>query len=276
MRASVNGVELHYEVEGRGRPCIVLSPLGIAPFQHTLSRRLRDALRLIFVELRASGRSGGTLDEITIDVLLDDLEALRVALGIPSTLLMAHSGSALLALALAALHPESIDGVVGIAAPPASPLSYESIRSAHFERHASEERKALLREAEAAQRDPSATEEEKQRAWARSRLALTWFDMGFDTAEIEGLQIPAPRWVQKVVFELLLDRDLPATFERVRCPVFLALGVHDYLTPPVLWDEHRARIANLEVALFENAAHWPHVEEHERFEEALLAWLDRL
>ena len=100
----INGTRLYYKTIGTGEPIIFLHGSGgshryFLPFMEELA----DAHQLVFYDQRGTGLSDGQLrfSAITIDKFVDDLEALRVALGFEKVSLIGHSRGAIIALAYA-------------------------------------------------------------------------------------------------------------------------------------------------------------------------------
>jgi proline iminopeptidase len=87
--------------------------LGCWDFMHAQGDRLADRVRVIGVDQRGvlrSGPVGGS--PVTVQTLVDDLEALREALGIASWTVVGHSAGGAYALDYASAHPESVRAVV--------------------------------------------------------------------------------------------------------------------------------------------------------------------
>ena len=79
MNVSVPGADLFYSARGSGPACLVLTGIGTKPYERLTPPPLADRFRLVFVDLRGSGRSTGEPTELTFDVLARDLEAVRLA-----------------------------------------------------------------------------------------------------------------------------------------------------------------------------------------------------
>ena len=82
---SVTGAELFYSTRGNGPACLVLSAIGAEPYKRLTPPQLSDQLRLVYVDLRGSGRSTGEPTDLTFDVLAADLEAMRADLAVDRT-----------------------------------------------------------------------------------------------------------------------------------------------------------------------------------------------
>lgn len=79
---SVEGAGLHYVIEGKGTPCLVLGHLESE--RRILSRELRNYFRFVFMDLRHEARSSSSLEisKITLDTYLDDIDKVRRTLSL--------------------------------------------------------------------------------------------------------------------------------------------------------------------------------------------------
>jgi pimeloyl-ACP methyl ester carboxylesterase len=118
MYIQINDARLHYVVDGRGVPCMIMGRAGTPFYERTFSRRLRQSLHCVFVEPRGSGRSEGEIAAVTFETITADMDALRQALGIQRMLVLGQSGNGLMALAYARAYPEQTLGVVLVGTPP--------------------------------------------------------------------------------------------------------------------------------------------------------------
>ncbi|UZJ32690.1 alpha/beta fold hydrolase [Streptomyces endophytica] len=113
-----DGTPLAYRIQGEGRPVVCL------PGGPTDSRYLGDLgglsahHQMIFLDLRGTGASAIPEDTATYrcDRLVDDVEALRVHLGLTRIDLLGHSAGANLATQYAARYPERV-GKLALIAP---------------------------------------------------------------------------------------------------------------------------------------------------------------
>lgn len=80
MFAKLNGLNIHYVVEGEGLPCVIPSLMGTPIYERTFSANLRKHLKLIFLELRANRSDVGDVKSLSPDRIVDDLDRLRDAL----------------------------------------------------------------------------------------------------------------------------------------------------------------------------------------------------
>lgn len=118
-----NGVRLWYEVAGNRAsdlPPVVFLHGGPGQGSHHFAAlagpSLEPSLRMVYLDQRGSGRSERPwTGDYAIPTLVDDLEALRVALGVPEIAIIAHSFGGLLALEYAATYPSSVSSMVIVA-----------------------------------------------------------------------------------------------------------------------------------------------------------------
>ncbi|MFJ9736762.1 alpha/beta fold hydrolase [Streptomyces sp. NPDC101166] len=106
-----DGTELAYHVRGEGEPLVVLpgGPMQASEYLGDLGG-LTAHRRLILLDPRGTGDSAVPADPATYrcDRQIDDVEALRVRLGLDRMDVLAHSAGGNLALLYAARHPRRV------------------------------------------------------------------------------------------------------------------------------------------------------------------------
>jgi len=108
MIVSAKGAELFYSTRGQGPACLVLSAIGTRPYERMTPPELSDRLKLVYVDLRGGGRSTGDPADLTFDVLADDLEAVRIDLGVEKIAVLGHSILGILAFEYGRRRPASV------------------------------------------------------------------------------------------------------------------------------------------------------------------------
>lgn len=114
--ASVNGVELYYEIHGDGPPLVMLHG-GVTPsemFGAPLAEMAKTH-RVIAPHARGHGLSKDTNRPWSHEVFADDVAALLRQLGIKKASVMGYSSGGDVALQIAIRHPELVDKLVVIA-----------------------------------------------------------------------------------------------------------------------------------------------------------------
>ena len=112
-----DGTKLHYTDMGRGEALVLLAggPGFSSRYLVAVARRLATQYRPILFDERGTGRSSVasyTADSINLANYLDDLESLRMALGLKQLTLVGHSWGGMLAMAYGAAHPDRVRALV--------------------------------------------------------------------------------------------------------------------------------------------------------------------
>jgi len=111
------GVELHYRSQGSGTPAVMLSggPGFTVDYMVPVGDFLPPNYRRIYFEQRGTGRSRPAKlnpESMTLQTVVEDLEALRVHLKQDRLLLVGHSWGGMLAMAYAVAHPDRVDRLI--------------------------------------------------------------------------------------------------------------------------------------------------------------------
>ncbi|MBC7274369.1 MAG: alpha/beta hydrolase [Streptomyces sp.] len=119
--AAADGTTLAYHLRGEGAPLVVLpgGPMRASAYLGDLGG-LSAHRQLALLDLRGTGASEAPADPSTYrcDRLVDDVEALRVELGLDRLDLLAHSAGGSLAMLYAARHPDRVSRLALITATP--------------------------------------------------------------------------------------------------------------------------------------------------------------
>lgn len=120
---SVNGTRLHVERHGRGTPALVLLHYfgGSGAEWAYVVGKLGRAVPTVAIDLRGHGRSDPAPAGYAVDAQADDVAAVIEALDLTEYVLVGHSMSGKIALALAARQPAGLRGLVLVAPSPLSP-----------------------------------------------------------------------------------------------------------------------------------------------------------
>ena len=112
-----DGVQLFYRTSGSGAPIIFLSggPGFTVDYMVPVSEFVPASYQRVFYEQRGTGRSKVatmTAENMTMEHVVADLEALRLHLKQERLFLVGHSWGGMLAMAYAAAHPDRIDRMI--------------------------------------------------------------------------------------------------------------------------------------------------------------------
>jgi proline iminopeptidase len=269
MTAAAKGADIFFTTRGAGPTCLVLSSIGTAPYERQMPAALDERLRLVFVDVRGSGRSGGSVSDLTFDVLADDLESVRSALGVEQVAVLGHSMLGVLALEYARRRPGSVSHAIVVGTPPFGDMKeLQAQGAAFFEQEASPERKQRLRE-NLAKLPPGAPP-------AHAMLAQTpmrFYDAGFDVAPLFAGADAKPEVLMHVLGKMLPGWNVTVGSESLRTPLLIGHGQHDYVVPWALWADPVKELPTATLRVFEKSGHQPFVEEPAEFADAVADWM---
>ena len=114
-RAAVNGVELYYEIHGKGAPLVLLHG-GVTPSE-TFGVPLAEMSKrhqVIAIHLRGHGLSSDADAPWSCELMADDVAALLDQIGVSKADVMGYSLGGGVALQLTIRHPEKVNRLVAI------------------------------------------------------------------------------------------------------------------------------------------------------------------
>jgi pimeloyl-ACP methyl ester carboxylesterase len=138
--AKINGIKLYYEVYGKGKPLLMLHGNGgsIAAFKNQIPF-FQKYFKVIAIDSRLQGKSGGNPDTISYDMMADDFCALLDYLHIDSAYVLGWSDGGNNGLIMALRCPEHVKCLAVSGAnivPDSSALSVDDINDMKdFERN---------------------------------------------------------------------------------------------------------------------------------------------
>jgi proline iminopeptidase len=269
------GFMLEWVREGKGIPLLVLGSPRY--YRRLLPAAMRKHFELVFCDLRewVPTPAGFDLNDITIEMFADDVEAMRGAAGLERPIVMGHSHHGGIALEYARIYPDAARGIAAVASTPPVGASddHETIEE-FFRRDASPERRAAHKRNLAAHPIPETITTSADYVVAYlANGAGAWYDPTFDAAPLwEGVELN-----MEVSNQLSSAAALGGfRLDRLDVPVFLALGRFDYGLPYFWWDEPRKRLANACYHLYEKSGHSPPYEQPDDFTADLVEWAKEL
>lgn len=270
--ADVDGVPIHYEVDGRpDAPAIVVLHGGLGldhvVYRRTLAPLVDAGFRLVHFDQRANGRSVPVdAATITMERLADDVIGLAEHLGLERFAVLGHSYGSFVAQELVLRHPARVDRLVLVGATPGQ-LGAGEIEDEHG---VGPEMPAGV--IEMVSGPPPTTDDEM--AVAMTALLPAYFHRPerLDLAAMaEGTVFRVDAMVRG--FEVLAGWSSADRLAQVTAPTLVLAGRHDVFTA---WPQaHRiaSRIPGAEVVIFEDSGHFPWTEEPDRFFPLLEKWL---
>lgn len=268
MIVPVQGAELYCSTRGQGPECLFLTGIGTRPYEIQTSQ-LSDRFRFTYVDLRGSGQSTGEPTDLTFDLLAEDLEAVRRALGAERIAVLGHSILSVLAIEYGRRCPDTVSHVITAGAPPYGDMARIAADAKTFwEQDAPDERKQILQDN--LSRLPA---EAPMMQSLFAQTPMRFFDARLDAAPLFEGTVSRPQLLFHVMGKLAAGWDVTADPGSLRVPLFLAHGRHDYVVPYTLWEGIPEKLPDATFELFERSGHQPFFEEPGRFAERLLDWM---
>lgn len=267
----VNGTELFYEMEGRGDPLLLLHGSGLdhACFRPWLDPLARDAT-LVRLDLRGCGQSAPLDDAFEGNrTWIEDVEAVRRALGLPRAVLLGHSYGGCLALEFALRFPEAVRGLILDSAYPA--FDYPDVIQDRLRRLATPAQQAAFAEVLGG---PLADDAAARRFWGTvAPLYFHRWDESFRERLLDRIIYRADAF-SKLVHLCLPSYDVVPRLEEISAPTLVLQGRHDFIVPTEQGSGRIVRgIRGSERMIFEASGHWAYVEENAAYLDVVGRWL---
>jgi proline iminopeptidase len=199
---------------------------------------------------------------------VDDIESVRIALGLDRLMILAHSFGTVLGLLYALYHPHSISKLVLIGGAPTREFQ-DGYREAV--RELPEETQHRLAELQSRELDDTTMRE-------RFRLALPlYFHRSLDPADrdafVDGIGVSAR--VNRAIAAGLADYDLRPALPNVRAPALLVYGESDRVVQPRYQLQFQGHLRTARFVAFQESGHFPFLEEPDAFASVVHYFLSR-
>ncbi len=281
----INGVRLYYRVAGEAPPWrapVVFLHGGPGYNSYSFARlmgpRLEKTRRMVYLDQRGCGRSERPWDgRYSLEILGEDLEALRQELGVSRWVLMGHSFGGTLALEYAARHPEHVAGVVYVDGLSDSASSYATWKREF-------ERLYPGRLAETASDENASDYDQVMRA-LRGLDVRSFFDtLQFQNTVYRQMQeaVDAESGLRNTgeLSQALFANELASyrftASERVTAPVLIVGGRHDFAIGLETMQALAKALPRATLLEYEKSGHFPYLEEADRFEQDVTRFLSTL
>ncbi|HEX5631919.1 MAG TPA: alpha/beta hydrolase [Gemmatimonadales bacterium] len=266
----VRGVALYERRVGDGPPVVVLH--GGPGADHGYLRpgfdRLAQGHTLVYYDQRGGGRSPVGRDvPVGWREHVADLDALREAWGLERLVLCGYSWGGLLAMLYATEHPGRVERLALVSPAPCwreARLRFEEAFARRNLDPALQAARAALRESGLRERDPD--------AFQRRLFELSVVPYFHDPALVSRLTpFRVTGRTQQEVWASLGDYDLRPALATLDVPALVLHGREDVIP----WEAAHEAATRLRAAwhLLSPCGHCPHVEQPDRFAEALLSFL---
>jgi proline iminopeptidase len=271
----VDGAELWVEQDGDGVPVLVPTGGGVEFYRRTFSPCLRRSLRVLYVEMRGTGGSTGAVEGQTFASLADDVEAVRLALGLGPAIVLGHSNHGCIALEHGLRHPGGNAGVLSVASLLDGTKALPS-GMARWEAEATPAQQADLarRMAEFDAAPGHLSDDEAAIRRYLSFAPLGWRQPNGVIAYWGGFPVGAGQYFNWMV-DAVPTFDASDRINQLQPPLLAIAGRYDYLCPVESWSAldptDRRRLV-----VCENSAHNPQLEEQAHFDELVLDFVRQL
>jgi proline iminopeptidase len=266
---------LTYTAEGNGIPCVIFTG-GENIGQKVFPKALKDHFILIHAD--PSKIDSSVIKDISLDDILDDLEKLRISIGVEKIGILGHSMFGLLPFEYAAKYPNNISFVISTGSVPFQNDISSKASQDYWESEASDERKNIL------QRNLEEIQNVDWNALSPTQQFITYYtaetpfrfcDPHFDQTEFwEGVEINM-NFLNHYYGKLMNDFDNSDQYKSIKAPVIVVTGKYDFGAPYYLWEEFIDIIPDFTLKVYNNAGHNPFMEIPQDFTQDLLQWVNR-
>jgi proline iminopeptidase len=270
----LNGVDIHYRTIGDGPVLFLVSPgwgVASAYLQRAFSSVAKH-LRLVFIDTRGSGLSGRPADPMhmgSVD-MANDLEALRVHLGLSEISILGHSNAGAIALACAARYPDRVSRLVLIDSQVLG-LSADADTQRILQNRATDPRfkeaTRIVSTFFAGQMNP-ATSDESLEAFIAQVLPL-FLHSPEKSLPLAQEQLSGPissyAFTSQYAADAAFPIDQTKSLGAIRAKVLIMVGRHDYICPVALSERLHEGIPQSQLVIFEESGHLPWLEEPNAF-----------
>ena len=114
--AKVNGINMYYEIYGKGEPLLIIHGNGGSVFSaREQIPFFQDKYKVIVVDNRGQGKTNNNIDSLTYDMMADDINSLLEQLKIDSAYVFGQSDGAIIGLILAFRFPKKVKMLAAMA-----------------------------------------------------------------------------------------------------------------------------------------------------------------
>lgn len=229
----------HYVIEGAGPPVLLIHGVGAQLGNWDgVAAELAPAFRVVRYDLRGHGKSSKVAGPYSLDLFADDTVALLEHLDIARAHVAGHSLGGMIAITLAARHPERVDRL--------------AVLSAAAGRTKEERRKVMERIALIAEGIPG---DHFKNSLSR------WFTDEFRAANPELMEEYAARNKENdpacyaAAYAVLATGEVAPELPRVRAPTLIVTGEHDLGSNPRMAAFMHAGITHSELRILPRLRH---------------------
>ncbi len=286
MRARIRDTEIYFDIEGAGLvpdgprmreklPAFIIhgGPGGDHSDSKIAFAPLAEKLQLVYFDHRGQGRSArGDQARFTLDENVEDMEALRLHLGLGPVVSIGTSYGGMVAMAHAARYSASVSHLVLVVT--AAHAGFNARARQIVAERGTPEQRAVCEELWAGRLDSV----EKLRHYYQVMGPL--YSRKYDPAKA-GLSrargILAPDALNRAFAPggFLQSFDLRPELAAISAPTLILAGRHDWICPPEFSEEIQRLIPASELHIFEDSSHSIRNDEPEHMRDAIAGFIAR-
>lgn len=284
MRARIRGTEIYFDIEGCGLvpdgnrmaerpPAFIIH--GGPGGDHTGFKPgfgpLAERMQLVYFDHRGQGRSAkGDPATYTLDENVEDMEALRVHLGLGPIVSIGTSYGGMVAMAHAARYPASVSHLVLVVT--AAHAGFNARAQQIVAERGTDEQKAVAAQLWAGELD---TQEKLRRYYeVMGPLYSRRHDPAAARAGRErGILSPDALNRAFAPGGFLQSYDLRPELGHITAPTLVLAGRHDWICPPEFSEEIHRLIPGSDLRIFEDSSHSIRADEPQKLIDAIAGFI---
>jgi proline iminopeptidase len=284
MRARIRGTEIYFDVEGSGlvpdgdrmveRPSAFLihgGPGGDHSGFKPGFAPLAERMQLVYFDHRGQGRSArGDPATYTLDENVEDMEALRLHLGLGPIVSIGTSYGGMVAMAHAARHPASVSHLVLVVT--AAHAGFNARAQQIVAARGTDEQKAVAAQLWSGQLD---TQEKLRRYYeVMGPLYSRRHDpVAAKAGRARGILSPDALNRAFAPGGFLQSYDLRPELGNIAAPTLILAGRHDWICPPEFSEEIHRLIPGSDLRIFEESSHSIRADEPQKMLDAIAGFV---
>jgi len=273
---------LHYKTVGSGSPLLILSggPGFEVDYMSGIAQELGSSYKCILLEQRGTGRSrppNPTAAQMTVKLLVEDIEAVRESLKVERLVILGHSWGGMLAMAYAAAHPEHVESLILVDSG-GMDLSFGATFNDNVTTRASMSERKELEDAEGAIGRASGAKAVNDAYVVSNRLRTPLYFYDRSLADKLLALMPGDANQQRVF--ALMRGDLVSHYQvrnemkSLVQPALIIQGRQDPMPESVAIEIHEA-IRNSRLVFIDQCGHFPWIEQPKTFYSAVRTFLEK-
>ena len=265
-----------YTAEGNGNPMVLFTG-GENVGQKFFPKELKDNFILIHAD--PSNIDSTVVSEMTFNDILDDIEKLRVSIGVEKIGILGHSMFGLLPLEYALKYPNNVSYVISTGSSPYFNKAFREAGRKYWEEEASDTRKDIREKNREELKEFDMSTLSPSQQFITSYIAntpLRFYDPNFDQSSFwESVELNMT-FLSHYWGTLMKDFDNSENYKNLTSPVLVLTGKYDFGAPYFLWDEYDSINPNITLKVYEQAGHNPFLEYPEEFTKDVLEWVNEI